>query len=117
MQPGALSGLERFPLAQRGYKLEALLTHQPPLTLCEAAARVGHSPGYMRAKLPKVCAKISKRYAEYRIRRSLGRKEAAKNKIRSLALELVGRGVYPSAERIKRDLDGPYVISPNELCA
>jgi hypothetical protein len=70
----------------------------------------------MRAKLLKVCAKISKRYAEYRRRQSLCRKEAAKNETRTMALELVGRGVYPSAERIKRDLGGPYVISPNELC-
>jgi methylphosphotriester-DNA--protein-cysteine methyltransferase len=104
-------------LHETGYKLEALLTHEPPLTLCEAAARVGHSPGYMRANFPKICGAVSKRYVQHRSRQALARKHDARIMIRNLAIDLFARGNYPSAARVKRTLGVPYVLTPNELCA
>lgn len=100
-----------------GTKLEEFLQENPPPTLRIAARRCGYAPEYLGDKFPKVCQAISKRYAQYRKKRSLEKKKQSKIRIRLLAMRLHVSGEHPSQSRIQEVSNGPIGLSPTELCA
>lgn len=62
-----------------GTKLEEFLQENPPPSLRIAARRCGYAPEYLGDKFPKVCQAISKRFAQYRKKRSSERKNKQKH--------------------------------------
>ena len=98
-------------------KLKAILHEEPSSSLGAVASRLGHDPEYLKKYFPKLCSAITKRHAQLSKERSLEKTKYAKQRVKQFALDLHAAGVYPSAHRLRKELNRPTGLERSELSA
>ncbi|HYX71938.1 MAG TPA: hypothetical protein VE732_04150, partial [Nitrososphaera sp.] len=76
--------------------VSAILIESPPQPLYAALERIGVSDGTLRKYFPKEHKAISARYLKFRQEQSMKNKENDRVTIRSIIMDLIKRGIYPS---------------------
>jgi hypothetical protein len=82
-------------------KLKVILSQEPPVSLRTAAKQLGRNPAYLGSRFPQECQAISKRYALFKRKLGMEKKQEAAKRLRALAFDLDSQGIYPSLKRIK----------------
>jgi len=95
--------------------LKATLKEDPSSSLGAVARRFGHDAEYLKKHFPQLCQAISKRHAELTKTRTMGKTEDAKQRIRQFAIDLYAQGLYPSAHRLRRELNQPTGLERTQL--
>ncbi|HMG73278.1 MAG TPA: hypothetical protein VK582_07230 [Pyrinomonadaceae bacterium] len=88
-------------------KLKEILYEEPSSSLGAVASRLGHTPEYLKKHFPELSSAITKRHAQLSRKRSLEKTKDAKQRVRQFALDLHAAGVYPSAHRLRKEMNGP----------
>ena len=108
---------ERAEFESLPQKLEAILHEMPSSSLRTVAKRLGHTPEYLKKHCPELSQAISKRHAQVKKKQTLEKTQRAKQRVRQLAMDLHAEGLYPSAPRVRRAMNGPTGLERSELSA
>lgn len=73
---------------------------------------MSHTSLYKR--FPQLCHEIAARYALQRQQMRLLKQESVRNEVRSIAIDLYNKGVYPSVRKVTRHLSKPITLRSNK---
>jgi AcrR family transcriptional regulator len=82
-------------------QLEEMLAGDEPLSVREAARRLGCSDSSLRNCFPELCKSISARYLAYSRNKRLETIEQVCNEVREIVFDLHARGEYPAQDKVQ----------------
>ena len=94
--------------------LQDALRNDPPLHLKALAKQLKVSHTSLYKRFPQLCHEIATHYALYRQEIRLLKHESIRNEVRSIAISLYNRGVYPSVRKVARHLSKPITLRSNK---
>lgn len=94
--------------------LQAALCNDPPLHLKALAKQLKVSHTSLYKRFPQLCYEIAARYALQRQHIRLLKQESVRNEVRSIAIDLYNKGVYPSVRKVTRHLSKPITLRSNK---
>lgn len=88
-----------------------------PISLTEAAKRIGLTRRYLYAVLPEVSRKITSRYMEFRRTEQEKRRKILEEEIRQAVFEICAQGMFPSQRRVAKFLNKTQYHSRRDVGA
>lgn len=94
-------------------KLQELLRISPPISMSDAAKKLGCGVRYLRRRYKDLCRKISKRFLEYSKCRREQDRASMRAEVRCAVSQLIECNIYPSRAKIKEQCSSVSVNSTN----
>jgi hypothetical protein len=96
--------------AQRGLEETLKSAEQPPLSLRQAAQRLGYTQWILRRHLPELCQAISDRYLNQQKEQGARAREERCAAVRTAIYQIHAQGRYPSTHQVSLLLGRPHVV-------
>lgn len=94
--------------------LKECLAKERPISLNQCVKENGLSYTVVKKLAPDLSRKVSERYRNYIVKSGNDRKKLILSKIREIAIEMHNKGIFPSRERIEKEL-GSVVFPEKEI--
>lgn len=94
--------------------LQNMLNSFPPVSLNSASKQIKHSLPTAYKYCPNLCSAIKIRFAQYTKNLSASRKQQELLNIRSIAIDLNSKGIYPAMEKVRELMNYPGVVHTKE---
>jgi len=90
--------------------LKKLIHVNKPISVSEAAQRLGINRRILYNWFPDLCKQASKNYRDYLRKKSMERKETIYNNVEMAAEELINNGIFPSRRRLEALLPNQVIV-------